>query len=164
MRTDKLVHEYAPPRPKFAAGTLVKIDGYFGVREADDPRPANGRVVSLRLLADVDADWDGEEYRQTVTYPKGWEYLVVREADACREWGWVTEADLVRNGYAPAAEAPALVRVAGQSADPAELPPDCLALPPVDDETVDLGAMPRTDEDALLTIPLNGRRAAGAGA
>jgi hypothetical protein len=105
----EIVHEPAPAGPLLPVGLPVKVDRYAGVLPADDDLPARCRILSLRLAAEVAEDWvepgpdeDEGHNRDVVTYPAGWEYLVVRDRRLSDAWGWVSEAELIEKGYGSA--------------------------------------------------------------
>jgi hypothetical protein len=150
MSNGLIVQEQVISGPRFPVGMPVKFDGYFGVSEADEPRPDNARILSVRLAADVDDEWvstgpgtDDGYYRDSITYPKGWEYLLVRLRQPSKECGWVRERELIDNGYEPPvrelADPPLTARISG---------PHVSDLAGLDDETVDLGSDPHATAPA----------------
>lgn len=100
--------------PLFPIGFTVNVNRYFGLCRVDgenagDPRDISARRArDVRLQAEVGEDWDSEleDTVATETYPRGWEYFFVGMTG--REWGWISEDELVRAGYAPPVATPQL--------------------------------------------------------
>lgn len=92
--------------PLFTPDFPILIDRHVGPLspDTDNTNAIRCRILSLRYCGKVVEEW-GDDEEETVTlvttYPKGWEYQIVRAngSHEGEEWGWVTEAELVKAGY-----------------------------------------------------------------
>lgn len=114
--------------PKFPVGFPLNV-GYMGLYRADvEAETRSGQPIrppyavhGLRLVpefVEIDADGDGPAgYR--VEYPKGWEYFAARVTPygEWKEYGWFTEAELLKAEYVPP-----VTNVYPQSVAPAPIP------------------------------------------